>query len=302
MPSPTPAPPTKGLDIIGYYGNSGNAVASIPRLADVHPNYNVIILTFASIDGKGNFGLDIQGPYEKDMASLAADVRSWKAVRDPFGRRKLVLISIGGQNGNWPSGVSASQIEAGLNSFMDELDLDGLDVDLEGGSVSAATSLIPVIQSLTGRGKVVTAAPEASLGPLRGYKDMLKYLTWVHPQFYNNGPNSVADPFLPDAGRWPAPWTVTDWQAESSGESFWAGVLGAIGDASGVPLAKQGMLIPATRAAAGSYNNWDVDKLVSQVAKAGVSHVGTWAIAYDRTQDWKLAKALGALCAQEVIV
>merc|ERR1711865_1278318 len=146
------------------------------------------------------------------------------------------------------------------------------------------------------RGKVVTAAPEAAQGPLMAYKDMLKYLTWVHPQFYNNGPNSVTDPFVPSPSLWPTPWTVRDWQEESSSESFWAGVLGAMGDAAAVPKASQGMLIPATPAAAGNNNNWDIDKLVSQVHSAGVTHVGTWAIAYDNTQNWKFAEALGALC------
>lgn len=295
-------PPLKGgIDIIGYYGNSGAAVSSIPKIADVHPNYNVIILTFASIDGEGNFALEIQGPYEKDMPGLASDIKAWKTVQDPFGRRKLALVSIGGQNGRWPS-VSVSKLEAGLNAFMEEFGLDGLDVDLEGSAVAAATSLVPVIQSLTSRGKVVTAAPEAAQGPLVAYKDMLKYLTWVHPQFYNNGPNAVTDPFVPNATRWPTPWTVTDWQQESSDESFWAGVLGAIGDAASLPQASLGMLIPATTSAAGNHNNWDIDKLVAQVSKAGVTHVGTWAVAYDKTQDWKLAKALGALCSQDLVV
>jgi len=300
VPSPVPPPSTVlplsgNIDIIGYYGNSGNAVSSIPLIADVHPNYNVIILTFASIDTTGNVALEIQGPYEKDKSKFASDIRAWKKMKDPFGRRKLALVSIGGQNGRWPS-VSASSIEAGLDAFMEKFSLDGLDIDLEGGDVSAAASLVPVIKSLTSRGKVVTAAPEAAQGPLMAYKDMLKYLTWVHPQFYNNGPNAVTNPFLPSASRWPTPWTVGDWQDEPSTESFWAGVLGAIGVAANVPTGRQGMLVPATAAAAGNNNHWDIDKLVSQVRRAGVAHVGTWAIAYDRTQNWKLAKALGSLC------
>ena len=55
------------------------------------------------------------------------------------------------------------------------------------------------------------------------------------------------------------------------------------------------MLVPATTAAAGAYNNWDADKLAAQVRVANVTHVGTWAVAYDSTQDWKLAEALGRL-------
>lgn len=306
MPPPSPVPPLQGgIDIIGYYGNSGNAVSSIPRIMDIHPNYNVIILTFADIDGSGHFSLDgfIQGPYEKDLDSLKADIATWKTVADPFGRRKLALVSIGGQNGRWP-GVDASKLEAGLNDFMAEYHLDGLDVDLEGSAVSGATSLIPVVNSLISNGKVVTAAPEAAQGPLTSYVDILPHLSWVHPQFYNNGPNAVSAPFVPDATRWPTPWTVRDWQEESDGEAFWAGVLGAIGTAAGVEKQSQGMLIPATTAAAGNNNNWDIDKLVKQVAAAGVQHVGTWAVAYDNTQDWKLAKALGTLCgsAHDILV
>jgi len=283
------------VDVIGYYGNSGNAVSSIPRLTDIDHNYNVLILTFASVDSSGTFSLDIQGPYKDDLASLPADVQAWKAISDPYGRSRYALVSIGGQNGNWPSGTSASTIEAGLQTFMAEYNLDGLDIDLEGGSVSSASSLVPVIQSLTSSGKIVTAAPEASQSPLNAYVDMLKYLSWVHPQFYNNGPNGVTTPYVPDASLWPTPWTVTDWQAHSGGESFWGGVLKAVGKASGLPDSKLGMLIPATRMAAGSYNNWDVAKLAQEVSAAGVTHVGTWAIAYDNAQGYKFAKAMGAL-------
>jgi len=283
------------IDIIGYYGNSGNAVSAIPRLLDVDANYNVIILTFADVDSQGNFDLIIQGPYDGDFDGLAADVAKWKAKADPWGRRKAALVSIGGQNGSWPAGVSASRIEAGLNKFLNRFNLDGLDIDLEGQAVLSAKSLVPVIQSLTSSGKLVTAAPEASQYPLNAYKDMLKHLSWVHPQFYNNGPNGVTVPFVPSADRWPTPWTVRDWQEESGSESFWAGVLGAIGKSCGLPKSKQGMLFPANSSAAGSYNRWDIDRLARQVHNAGVTHVGTWAIAYDHQQGYRFAKAIGAL-------
>jgi len=292
----------KHIDIIGYYGNSGNAIASIPKIADVHPNYNVIILTFASIDSSGTFSLDIQGPYEKDLPGLGADIKAWKGTQDKWGRQKLALVSIGGQNGHWPSSVSAGAIEAGLDAFMAQYNLDGLDIDLEGGAVAAASSLVPVIKSLTSRGKVVTAAPEASQSPLDAYKGILSELTWVHPQFYNNGPNSITTPWVPDATLWPTPWTVTDWQQETSGHSFWGDVIGQIGKETGLSQSQLGMLLPATRAAAGSYNNWDVNKLVREVSAAGVTHVGTWAIAYDNTQNWKLAEALGAINGEAAVI
>jgi len=271
----------------------------IPKFSDVHENYNVIILTFASISGSGEFGLDIQGPYEKDFDALAEDLKAWKATPDKWGRKRSALVSIGGQNGHWPSGVSSAALEAGLDKFMEQFGLDGLDIDLEGGSVGAAGTLAAVVQSLTSKGKIVTAAPEAAQGPLEGYKDMLKYLTWVHPQFYNNPPNAVTTPWTPtDTTKWPTPWSVSSWQAEDSqgrGEAFWAAVLKQIGEQTGLKPAQLGMLFPASPKAAGAQSNWDVEKLAQQVAKAGVTHVGNWALAYDREEGWKAAIALGKL-------
>eukprot|EP01062_Namystynia_karyoxenos_P030869 TRINITY_DN22968_c0_g1_i1.p1 TRINITY_DN22968_c0_g1~~TRINITY_DN22968_c0_g1_i1.p1 ORF type:complete len:417 (+),score=126.91 TRINITY_DN22968_c0_g1_i1:93-1253(+) len=295
VPPTPPAPPSPPglLDVIGYYGNSGNAVSSIPKFSGIHEDYNVVIITFASVDSAGAFSIDIQGPYDGNLPAMAADIADWKKGKDKYGRRRLVLVSVGGQNGQWPSGLPADTILAGLNKFMTTYNLDGLDIDLEGGAVSSAKSLIPVVQSLTKAGKVVTAAPEAAQSPLGGYVDLLQHLTWVHPQFYNNGPNGVTDPYVPPG--WPQPWTVSDWQAERGGQSFWAGVLGAIAKHDGLSQQQQGMLIPATRAAAGSYNNWDIAKLASEVKAAGIGHVGCWAIAYDNTQGWKFAKTLGAL-------
>merc|ERR1719272_1791046 len=79
-PTPTPPVPTPGkLDIIGYYGNSGNAVSAIPKFADIHTSYNVLILTFAAVDAAGNFSLIIQGPYQHNMTALAADLGAWNA-------------------------------------------------------------------------------------------------------------------------------------------------------------------------------------------------------------------------------
>ena len=60
-----------------------------------------------------------------------------------------------------------------------------------------------------------------------------------------------------------------------------AGSLDAISDADGLTQEQKGMLIPCSTSAASSYNNWDIAKLASEVSYANVTHVGTWAIAYD---------------------
>eukprot|EP00756_Hemistasia_phaeocysticola_P056294 Hpha_TRINITY_DN3238_c0_g1::TRINITY_DN3238_c0_g1_i1::g.185818::m.185818 len=283
------------VDVIGYYGNSGNAVSDIPTISGVHENYNIIIITFASLDTSGNVTLDIQGPYQKNLPGLASAIAEWKQGKDPFGRERKALVSIGGQNGRWPSGITAGAIEAGLGSFMKEFNLDGLDIDLEGSAVSAATSLVPVIKSLTSQGKIVTAAVEAAQGPLDGYKNILSLCTWVHPQFYNNPPNAVTTPYIPTDSEWPSPWTVSDWQQEHDGLAFWAAVMNAIEKADGLTDPQRGMLIPASASAAGSQNHYDIAKLATQVKFANITHVGTWAIAYDNQQGWTFAKAIGGL-------
>jgi chitinase len=284
------------VDVIGYYGNSGNAVGSIPLIADVNENYNVIIITFASVDDDGAVALDIQGPYEDDLDSLAKDLLTWKGQPDLYGRERLAMVSVGGQNGRWPSDLSSDALLAGLLDFFGEYNLDGLDIDLEGSAVSAASTLTTVISSLTSSGYTVTAAPEAAQGPLDAYTDILPLLTWVHPQFYNNGPNAITTPYVPSADLWPTPWTVTDWQDEvDGGYAFWAGSLDAISDADGLTEDQKGMLIPCSTSAASSYNNWDIAKLAKEVVYANVTHVGTWAIAYDNEQGYTFAETMGAL-------
>jgi len=285
------------LDVIGYYGNSGNAVASIPKLADIDDNYNVLILTFLDIAQNGTFtDLDIQGPYSGDTDGLKKDVQTWKSGTDLYGQNRLVLASIGGQNGRWPSGVTSAALETGALTFLQDYGLDGLDLDLEGPLVQDASTLVSVVNTLRSKGYVVTAAPEAAQSSLVPYESLIPHLNWVHPQFYNNGPNAVTTPFLPNATLWPTPWTVSDWQAESQGQSFWSGVLKAIGTVNKLSSSSQlGMLIPATPKAASQYNNWNIEKLANQVVKAEISHVGTWAIAYDNENNWDFAKTMGKL-------
>jgi len=57
-----------------------------------------------------------------------------------------------------------------MTAFMDQYNLDGLDIDLEGKDVANANTLISVIKALEAAGKIVTAAPEAAQKPLNAYK------------------------------------------------------------------------------------------------------------------------------------
>ena len=80
-----------------------------------------------------------------------------------------------------------------------------------------------------------------------------------------------------------------------NGGAFWGGVLDAIVDASGLEDHQKGMLVPASTIAAGSYNDWAMEKLAVEVANFNVTHEGTWSVAYDLLTDWAFASAIGAL-------
>lgn len=219
------------------------------------------------------------------MAALKVELAAWKVAPDGWGRRRLVLVSIGGEKGHWPADSSCGTdcTLAALLAFFDEYHCDGLDVNLEGSHVASASSLAPVIRQLRALGFVVSAAPEAAQGPLSAYEDILPLLDYLTPQFYNNAPNAVKTPFIPiDTAAWPEPWAVTDWQEESGDEAFWAAVLKQTCSLHELDTpAAQGMLIPATPNAAGNNNVWDIALLQAQVRAADVRHVGTWAFAYD---------------------
>jgi len=314
MPPPPPTPPNPPVgdlvNIIGYWGNSGAAKGRLPRIAELHPNYNVVILTFANLADSGEMVFEVQadkaccaaGAAYQSMDDLKTELAAWKIAPDPWGRRRTVLISIGGQNGHWPADSACGQacVLSALRSFFDEYHCDGLDVDLEGSHVASASSLVPVIQTLRASGKIVSAAPEAAQGPLEAYAAILPLLDYLTPQFYNNPPNAVTTPFQPtDRTRWPAPWTVSNWQTMSgglTGEAYWYAVLKQTCALHGLDSpGAMGMLIPATPSAAGNNNLWDIPLLKAQMQVAGIKHVGTWAFAYDWENNWAFATAMGQL-------
>lgn len=298
-PSPHPTPSPDGFDLIAYYGNSGNAVDQIPKISEIHENYNVIIITFANIESSGVFSIDIQGPYKDDLDTLGEDLKAWKEAADKWGRQRIILLSIGGQNGRWPSDISTEAVEAGLATVTKQLHLDGLDIDIE-NNLGSVKSLIPVVESLTSKGKIVTAAPQACSGPMDAYTTVLKHLSWVQPQFYCAPPSCVTSPWAPGmSDKWPKPWSLQSWQDEDSkgeGQAWWAAVLEATGEHAGLESSQLGMLFPTTGAAV-----WDCNKLAKQIRAAGVKHVGHWALAYDRQQGWKCTKAMTELIGASVV-
>lgn len=268
------------VNVVGYYGNSGNAVSSIPRLEDINSVYNVLIFTFANWQG-GNIVLQIQGPYT--LNTLKGAISSWKSSADPWGRSKHALISFGGENGNWPN-LDDSTLTQRIHEFCDQNSFDGIDIDLESSTVSGVSKNHNAFVTLKERfGYIMTAAPEAAQYPMNAYQSLLPLLTWVHPQFYNNPPNAIIPPFSPADS-----WKYHDWQQDG----FWAEVMDTTAEYLHLSPSQRGVAVPASTEAAGSYNNWDFDMLAKTMLDHGIKNVATWALAYDHKDGWKLANAV----------
>merc|ERR1712217_825701 len=173
--------------------------------------------------------------------------------------------------------------------------------DLEGKAIEQATTLLSTVKYLREKKYMVTAAPEASMQPLKAYKPILPHVSWVHPQFYNNPPNGVAPPIYPPftkgatwctpPQKWEDPGNTDPRCDVPDGQAWWVAIAKIIG---GEP-AQTGMLFPTTKKAASNHNNWDIEKLKDQVKAWGIKHVGTWAIAYDNEIGYKFGKAMGLL-------
>jgi len=275
-------------------------VPFIPLITDVPCYYNVIIITFANFNDAGHIVFEIQGPYENDLTSMKADIKTWKQGTDPYGRQRLALFSMGGQNGIWPEGLSEQQVRDEIVSFIEEYDLDGFDVDLEGAAVAEAHTLTATIEYLVAEHYTVTAAPEAAQGPLNAYQGILPKIDWVHPQFYNNGPNAVTTPWTPPFTCWQSP--PRDWQDISpdcytvpADTPWWVAVMDQTATHLGMAKDARGMLMPATTQAAGNNNDWDIPLLKTQMISSGIKHVGTWAIAYDNKNNYEFAKSMASI-------
>jgi len=135
---------------------------------------------------------------------------------------------------------------------------------------------------------VLSAAPEAAQAPLTAYRPILKDLDWVHPQFYNNPPNAVTTPFVPSYEDYP------DWQTPND-MPWWLVTMDTTAALVDMSANQRGLAIPATTEAAGSYNNWDLNLLATQIRVGDIRNVATWALGYDKTNSWALANVIAAL-------
>jgi len=204
--------------VVGYWQDWGSTSDSPPYvpLRSIDSRYNVIDLAFATTGG--DFATVSFAPNIGTAATMQSDI----AFLQSQGRK--VLLSVGGENGTLIL-TTAAQKQAfisSLEALLDQYNLDGFDLDLEGGTtlildngdnnfMSPTTprvvNLISAVQQVVayrqakGRPCWFTMAPETfyvetafanAYGPLVGAYLPIIYglrnqLTFLQPQFYNTG-------------------------------------------------------------------------------------------------------------------
>ncbi|MBN8465361.1 fibronectin type III domain-containing protein [Corallococcus exiguus] len=198
--------------LVGYWHNFDNGSTNI-RLRDVSSKFNVIQVAFAEpVTGapSGTMGFT---PYNATVAEFKADIATLKAQ----GRK--VLISLGGANGtiHLDDAASRQAFVTSMQGLVNTYGFDGLDLDLEGASLSLnggdtdfRNPTTPRIQNLiagtrqllndNGAGFLLTMAPETAYvqggyaaygGPWGAYLPVIHALrdrlTYLHVQHYNTG-------------------------------------------------------------------------------------------------------------------
>ncbi|MVN89455.1 chitinase [Deinococcus sp. HMF7620] len=220
---PPPPPPTGTLPkhaLFGYWHNFDNGSGYI-RMKDVNPAWDVINLSFAENKPGGAEGevAFVLCPPQSCGASAESEADFIAGIRAQQSKGKKVLISLGGANAHIQLNTAAARdnFVRTMGDIIARYGLNGLDIDLEGGSLAlnpgdtdlnnpttpAVLNLIGAVQSLKARfgsGFLLTMAPEtayvqgglSSYGGIWGaYLPLIHKLrgdlTTLHVQHYNTG-------------------------------------------------------------------------------------------------------------------
>ncbi|AZK96216.1 MULTISPECIES: chitinase [Streptomyces] len=184
-------PPVPRHAVTGYWQNFNNG-ATVQKLRDVSPQYDIIAVAFAdstTTPGELTFNLSSALGYA-NVAEFKSDIAAKKAAG------KSVIISVGGELGNVTinSDASATAFANSAYALFQEYGFNGIDIDLEHGINSTyLTKALRQLSAKAGPRMVLTMAPQTidmqSTGTeyfklALAVKDIL---TVVNTQYYNSG-------------------------------------------------------------------------------------------------------------------
>lgn len=200
--------------LVGYWHNFNNG-SSIPTLRQVSSKWDVINVSFAepTVSGGSTMAFSPDPAIYPNAQDFINDVAYLQ------GQGKKVLISIGGANGaiDIHNSADAQAFSSSMINIINTYGFDGLDIDLEGGSLALANGdadfknptspkvkyFIEGTQTILnayGSDFILTAAPETAYvqggysiygGVYGAYLPVIyafrNQLTYIHVQHYNSG-------------------------------------------------------------------------------------------------------------------
>ncbi|MFE1455342.1 chitinase [Streptomyces sp. NPDC058735] len=187
-----PGPALPGHAVTGYWQNFDNG-ATVQKLADVQPAYDIIAVAFAdatSTPGAVTFTLDSAGLGGYTVDQFKADIRAKQAAG------KKVIISVGGERGTVAVNdtASAAAFADSVWSLMREYGFDGVDIDLENGlDATYMTQALRSLSAKAGSSLIITMAPQTidmqstSNSYFQTALNIKDILTVVNMQYYNSG-------------------------------------------------------------------------------------------------------------------
>ena len=125
-----PAGAPNGHQLIGYW--TGHGAAGSPfQLRDVSPQWDVIIVAFATPDKSSPGTLHFRMPRGIDPVQFKADVAYLKSK----GRKVMISLGGGGQFFTMPDAASTQNFLSSVTSIVSEYGFDGIDLDFESPSL-----------------------------------------------------------------------------------------------------------------------------------------------------------------------
>ncbi|MEV6178648.1 glycosyl hydrolase family 18 protein [Streptomyces sp. NPDC052015] len=178
--------------VTGYWQNFNNG-ATVQRISDVSPQYDIIAVAFAdatTTPGAVTFNLDSAGLNGYTVDQFKADIRAKQAAG------KKVIVSVGGERGTVTvnDAASATNFANSVFALMQTYGFDGVDIDLENGlNATYMTQALRALSAKAGPSMILTMAPQTidmqstSNSYFQTALNVKDILTVVNMQYYNSG-------------------------------------------------------------------------------------------------------------------
>ncbi|BDC98723.1 glycosyl hydrolase family 18 protein [Persicobacter psychrovividus] len=209
--------------LVGYWHNWQNSSAPYIRLRDINDTYNVVCIAFAEPKVRDTDNTMVFDPIDINNAGYVPTEASRQEFKEDVAylqaQGKKVLISLGGANGvvHLDNETEKGKFVSSLTELINDYGFDGIDIDLEGSSITLDAGDVDFKNPQTPRivnfidgieqvlanfpaNFILTSAPETAyvqggknayggswggyLPILYAFRDQLEY---VHVQLYNTG-------------------------------------------------------------------------------------------------------------------